>query len=322
MYIPNTLENKTIVITGGAGFIGSNLAMYFQTHHPKARVIVIDKFREQTPPTTSLGHFKNLLNFNGEIITADITKDLGVLKKLDFDYLFHQAAISDTTNTNQELVMKTNHQAFIKLLKIAIKKDARVIYASSAGVYGNTPAPNKVGFGQKPENIYGFSKLCMDKSALDFAHESFMPIVGLRYFNVYGPGEFYKHKTASMVLQLGLQALQYKEVKLFEFGEQKRDFVYIEDVIQACVKAMGAMTSGVYNVGYGKSHSYNDIVRLLQEHLGDFKVTYIKNPYDFFQEHTCADIVPTHADLDYAPSYDLAKGIKTYLPTIRELSKC
>ncbi|CRF50349.1 ADP-L-glycero-D-manno-heptose-6-epimerase [Helicobacter heilmannii] len=322
MYIPNTLENKTIVITGGAGFIGSNLAMYFQTHHPKARVIVIDKFREQTPPTTSLGHFKNLLNFNGEIITADITKDLGVLKKLDFDYLFHQAAISDTTNTNQELVMKTNHQAFIKLLKIAIKKDARVIYASSAGVYGNTPAPNKVGFGQKPENIYGFSKLCMDKSALDFAHESFMPIVGLRYFNVYGPGEFYKHKTASMVLQLGLQALQYKEVKLFEFGEQKRDFVYIEDVIQACVKAMGAMTSGVYNVGYGKSHSYNDIVRLLQEHLGDFKVTYIKNPYDFFQEHTCADIVPTHADLDYAPSYDLKRGVSAYIPTIKELAQC
>lgn len=319
-YIPNTLENKTIVITGGAGFIGSNLAFYFQKHHPKANVIVLDRFRDQSPPSTSLGHFKNLIGFEGEIISADITKDLSALKRIDFDYLFHLAAISDTTNTNQKLVMQTNHQAFLRLLRIAQKRDARVIYASSAGVYGNTSAPNQVGFKEVPENIYGFSKWCMDKSALNFAQESLMPIVGLRYFNVYGPGEFYKHKTASMILQLGLQALQHQEAKLFEFGQQQRDFVYIEDVIQANIKAMVVAQSGVYNVGYGMSHSYNEIVEILQQELGSFKITYIKNPYDFFQEHTCAHIGPTHADLGYTPAYDLKRGIQDYLPTIRKLA--
>ncbi|BCD48155.1 ADP-glyceromanno-heptose 6-epimerase [Helicobacter suis] len=316
-YIPDTLENTTIVITGGAGFIGSNLALYFQKHHPKARVIVVDKFRD--PSLSSLGHFKNLIGFKGEIITADITQDLSALEEINFNYLFHLAAISDTTCLNQELVMQTNHQAFLKLLKIAQNKGARVIYASSAAVYGNTNAPNRVGLNEVPENVYGFSKLCMDRSTLAF--ETSTPIVGLRYFNVYGPGEFYKGKTASMILQLGLQALQNKEVKLFEFGEQQRDFVYIEDVIQASVKAMVANQVGVYNVGYGKSHSYNTIVEILQQELGDFKTTYIKNPYPFFQNHTCADIQSTHLDLDYTPNYNLASGIKAYLPTIKKLAK-
>ncbi|WP_104758682.1 ADP-glyceromanno-heptose 6-epimerase [Helicobacter bizzozeronii] len=315
-YIPNTLENKTIVITGGAGFIGSNLAFYFQKHHPGARVIVLDRFRGGEP--NSLGHFKNLIGFEGEIISADITHNLNALKRIEFDYLFHLAAISDTTNTNQQQVMQTNHHAFLKLLRIAEKQEARVIYASSAGVYGNTHAPNRVGFDEVPENIYGFSKLHMDKSALGFAQESFMPIVGLRYFNVYGPGEFYKDKSASMILQLGLQALHHKEVKLFEFGEQQRDFVYIEDVIQASVKAMVAAKSGVYNVGYGMGRSYNEIVEILQKELGDFKVNYIKNPYSFFQKHTCADIQATHADLGYAPIYNLEQGIQAYLPVIKK----
>ncbi|WP_104694927.1 ADP-glyceromanno-heptose 6-epimerase [Helicobacter salomonis] len=318
-YISNTLDGARILITGGAGFIGSNLAFYFQKHHPKARVIVLDKFREQTPPSTSLGHFKNLIGFKGDVVRADITQDLDRLEKLDFDYLFHQAAISDTTNLNQELVMRTNHQAFLDLLDIAARKHARVIYASSAGVYGNTPAPNVVGQGENPENVYGFSKLCMDVSVLSGRYN--IPIVGLRYFNVYGPGEFYKHKTASMILQLGLQALLNQEVKLFEFGDQQRDFVYVQDVIQANVKAMRAPVSGVYNVGFGVARSYNDIVELLKQELGDFKVTYIKNPYAFFQEHTCAHIELTQKELGYQPAYNLEKGIKTYVPIIRALAQ-
>ncbi|WP_120945036.1 MULTISPECIES: ADP-glyceromanno-heptose 6-epimerase [Helicobacter] len=320
-YISDTLAGARILITGGGGFIGSNLALYFQQHHPKAQVVVLDRFREHTPPSTSLGHFKNLVHFKGEVLSADITSDLDRIAKLDFDYLFHQAAISDTTNINQSLILRTNYQAFLDLLEIAKSKNARVIYASSAGVYGNTPAPNVVGQGQEPENVYGFSKLCMDRHVLSGRCGLGAPIVGLRYFNVYGPGEFYKHKSASMILQLGLQALKHQEVKLFEFGEQQRDFVYIEDVIQANVKAMCALTSGVYNVGYGNSHSYNEVVHLLQQELGHFKVRYIKNPYAFFQAHTCADISTTKQILDYQPAYNLQTGIKAYIPTIRALAQ-
>ncbi|WP_104747964.1 ADP-glyceromanno-heptose 6-epimerase [Helicobacter cetorum] len=324
-YIDDELENKTILITGGAGFIGSNLAFYFQNNHPKAKVIVLDKFRNNTLLSnhrpSSLGHFKNLIGFKGEIITADINNplDLRRLENLHFDYLFHQAAISDTTVLDQELVMKTNYQAFLRLLEITNRKKAKVIYASSAGTYGNTKAPNRVGFGENPKNVYGFSKLCMDEYIRSNQNDSIQ--VGLRYFNVYGPREFYKEKTASMILQLALQAMEFKEVKLFEFGEQLRDFVYIEDVIQANVKAMKAQKSGIYNVGYSEARSYNDIIKILKEHLGDFKVTYIKNPYSFFQEHTQADIEPTSLDLDYTPLYDLESGIKDYLPHIHMIFK-
>ncbi|PAF42250.1 ADP-glyceromanno-heptose 6-epimerase [Helicobacter sp. 11S03491-1] len=325
-YIKDTLEGKTILITGGAGFIGSNLAFYFQNHHPKTQVIVFDKFRDSnTFPggnPTSLGHFKNLIGFEGKIIVGDIhnPNDLRTIANLEFDYVFHQAAISDTTVLDQELVMQINHKAFLNILDIAMSKQAVMVYASSAGTYGNSPAPNTVGIGEKPENIYGFSKLQMDESVRKILKNNpKAPIVGLRYFNVYGEREFYKGKTASMILQLALQVLENKKVKLFEFGEQKRDFIYIEDVIQANLKAMNASKGGIYNVGYGKARSYNDIIKCLELEFGKFEVSYIKNPYKFFQNHTQADIKDTISDLGYQPQYDLESGIRNYLKEIKTI---
>ena len=169
-YIYDDLADKKILITGGAGFIGSNLAFYFQKHHPQAQIFVFDKFRnDECFPSgnpTSLGHFKNLIGFKGNVIVGDINnaKDLEKLRAYDFDIIYHQAAISDTTVLNQELVMKTNHEAFLNLLEIAKDCEAIMIYASSAGTYGNSPAPNIVGIGELPENVYGYSKLCMDES--------------------------------------------------------------------------------------------------------------------------------------------------------------
>lgn len=326
-YIDDSLENKTILITGGAGFVGSNLAHYFQAHHPKARVIVLDSFRSgetfESGNLKSLGHFKNLLGFTGEVIAGDINNpaDLARLEEYPIDYIFHEAAISDTTVQNQELMIRSNTNAFKDLLDLAVKKGASMIYASSAGTYGNTPAPNSVGANEVPENVYGFSKLAMDHLAARYL-ERFpaMRIIGLRYFNVYGEREFYKGKTASMILQLGLQALAHKRVKLFKHGEQKRDFVYIRDVVQANVRAMKAEKSGVYNVGYGKARSYNEIVEALRQELGDFEVEYIDNPYRFFQNHTEANIAPTKQFLNYEPRFSLEAGVKSYISEIRRLS--
>ncbi|MDR1911521.1 MAG: ADP-glyceromanno-heptose 6-epimerase [Helicobacteraceae bacterium] len=305
------LNGKTILITGGAGFIGSNLALHVQDNYPKAKVVVFDAF--------VLGHHKNLRGFKGETIGGDITNplDLERLNDYKFDYIFHEAAISDTTVADQKLVLQTNANAFSDILKIAKKHDAKVVYASSAGVYGNSPAPNKVGEGENPENVYGFSKLAMDSLAMRFANERNMTIVGLRYFNVYGPLEIYKGKTASMILQLGLQILSGKRPKLFKWGEQRRDFVYIEDVIQANIKALGANKSGVYNVGSGEAREYNEIFGNMTKTLErDIEVEYIDNPWNFFQRHTEADIYATKAALGYKPRFNLEKGIGSYAPYI------
>lgn len=123
-YVKKNFNNKTILITGGAGFIGSNLAFYFQENYPKAKIVILDLFRSDKTLSNgnlrSFGHFKNLIGFNGIVISGDIN-DKALLKELEdnyeFDYIFHEAAISDTTATEQDLMIQTNVNAFEDLLK-------------------------------------------------------------------------------------------------------------------------------------------------------------------------------------------------------------
>ena len=319
-------NSKTIVITGGAGFIGTNLAFYFQENYPDAKVIVFDKFRSEEKFSNgnlkSFGHFKNLLGFRGIVISGDITnkEDLNRLKEFDIDYIFHEAAISDTTVADQKIMIDTNVNAFKDLLDIAKEKNADMIYASSAATYGNSKT-FKVGY-ENPNNVYGFSKLMMDSLAKSYNKQNpEMRIVGLRYFNVYGPREFYKNKTSSMVLQFGLQLLRGDSAKLF-VGSDKilRDFIFVEDVIQANIKATKAK-SGVYNVGTGKARSFQNIVDILKKELNiQREDTYIPNPYATqYQYFTEANIEETKKELGYAPRFSLEEGIKAYLPEIKRI---
>jgi len=327
-YIEETLENKTILITGGAGFIGSNLAFYFQNNHPDAKVVVLDSFRSGETLSNgnlkSFGHFKNLIGFNGEIISGDIN-DKALLSELEknykFDYIFHEAAISDTTALEQDLMIKTNVNAYKDLLELAIKHGANMIYASSAATYGNAESPQRVGR-EAPNNVYGFSKLSMDHISREYMKKADISIVGLRYFNVYGPREYFKNTTASMVLQFGNQILSGKNPRLFE-GSDKilRDFIFVEDIIQANIKAMHPKESGVYNVGTGKARSFQDIVDILQRELGTtLECEYIPNPFvGSYQFHTEADITTTKEQLGYAPAYEMEDGIKAYVSEIKRI---
>jgi len=321
-------NNKTILITGAAGFIGSSLSFYFQEHYPDATIVAFDMFRSgetfSNGNLKSFGHFKNLLGFNGVVISGDIN-DKVALKDLEesykFDYIFHQAAISDTTVQEQDLMMKTNVNAYEDLLKIAIKHGANMIYASSAATYGDSDR-FEVGF-EQPNNAYGFSKVMMDNISYKYIKQGVdISIVGLKYFNVYGPREFFKNSTSSMVVQFGHQILKGLTPKLFE-GSDKilRDFIYIDDIIQANIKACDPKKSGVYNVGTGKARSFEDIVNILQKELEiDNGKNYIPNPFiGSYQFFTQANIETTQENLGYEPQVSMEEGIKAYIPEIKRL---
>jgi len=316
-----------ILITGGGGFIGSNVAKELQILYKDANITIFDKFNTGEKRLNGnfkyFGDFKNLVGFKGKVIAGDISNDsdLNNVLKNEFDIIFHQGAISDTTVLDQEDVIRTNTNSLYAILEYCRFSKAKLIYASSAGTYGNSLAPNIAGSGEIPENVYGFSKLMMDEITRSFITENpDVHVVGLRYFNVYGPGELYKRRTSSMILQLAKQAIDKNKVRIFKHGEQSRDFVYIKDVVQANIKAIGGK-SGIYNIGYGKERTFNDIVNILSSCFHKLiEVEYFDNPYSFYQNNTCADISSTNESLNYQPEFSLETGIKDYFKEIIQYS--
>jgi ADP-L-glycero-D-manno-heptose 6-epimerase len=325
MYNNIDFNDKTILITGGAGFIGSNLAFYFQENFPNSKIIVFDCFRSAeifaNGNLKSFGHYKNLVGFKGRVICGNINNqaDLALLGDYKFDFVFHQAAISDTRIFDQEIVLKTNVNSFYDLLAIAKKNRAVMVYASSAATYGNQLSPQTKGK-ESPENPYGYSKYVMDQIACQYSKENpDLIVVGLRFFNVYGPREYYKGNTSSMVIQLGHQILDGKAPRLFIGSDQIfRDFIYIDDVLQAIIKACNPKKNGTYNVGTGISRSFQDISDILQKELGvDLGTEYFTNPYDGYQMHTQANISSSKNNLGFSPKVSLNQGIKAYIPEIK-----
>jgi len=166
-------NNKSILITGGAGFIGSNLAFFFQDNFPNTEIVIFDCFRNnerfENGNLKSFGHYSNLIHFKGDVICGDLNnkEDLLKLSEYKFDFIFHHAAISDTRIYNQELIMRTNVNSFYDILELAKNNDAVLIYASSAATYGNAQSPQRIGK-ENPQNPYGYSKFVMDQIATRF----------------------------------------------------------------------------------------------------------------------------------------------------------
>ena len=297
---------KKYLVTGGAGFIGSNIAKTLEAQGHE--VTVLDDFSKN-------GHFKNLIGFKGDVITADLFEYMPT--DMYFDAIFHEAAITDTTVMDQKAMMEQNVEAFKNILNFAAENEIKkVIYASSAATYGNGPVPNVETQPTHPENVYGFSKVIMDNVARQFAEDNNdMTIIGLRYFNVYGPGEYFKGKMASMVYQLYNQMKAGKRPRVFKYGEQQRDFVYVKDIVKINLCALNnGKETGVYNAATGIPRDYNAIIACLNKELGTkLEPEYIDNPYPFFQLKTQADMTLAKAKLGYEPDYSLEAGIADYV---------
>ena len=217
--------------------------------------------------------------------------------------------------------MKTNVNSFYNLLDIAKDNSSVMVYASSAATYGSISSPQTVG-NESPENLYGYSKYVMDQIAMNYSRKyPEMTISGLRYFNVYGAREFYKDKTASMVIQLAHQILDGKSPRLYKGSNNiLRDFIYIDDVVQANIRACKPKKNGIFNIGTGKPRSFQEIADILQKELNtDLGTEYFPNPHTGYQMHTQADISTSEESLGFKVKFTLEEGIKAYIPEIKRL---
>src|SRR5256885_1781613 len=310
--MPSADSKLNLLVTGGAGFIGSNLTLALQEKFPDARLTVIDDFRS--------GDFKNLAGYRGDFVAENLATlnwrdKFGDPEVARFNAIFHFASITDTTVHDQFVQVHDNVESFRRLLNFARPTKTRIIYASSAAIYGSATEASVESNGAAPANVYAFSKVIMDNIARGAAAES--PdwiIVGLRYFNVYGPREAHKGVPASMVYHLAQQMKAGKRPRIFKHGEQKRDFVYVRDAVEASIRALDARISGIYNVGTGQARSVNELIAVLNKGLDTtFQREYCNSRPPHCQTCTQADITSAHSGLGYEPRFSLEDGVRDYM---------
>lgn len=300
-----------ILVTGGAGFIGSNIVKLLEERGDK--VFVLDDFSHSS--------YRNLQGTAAEVICADIL-DENIFKKLPgIDGVIHEAAITDTILTDDRKMVMVNFEGFKNVFSYCAAKDIKLIYASSAGVYGNGDSPMKETQNPQPHNTYAYSKWLCDRLVTRRSPGKKPPlIVGLRYFNVYGPDEYHKGTAASMIYQLYLQIKAGKQPKVFKHGQQKRDFIYVKDVARITVDCLKLKKNVILNVGTGCPRSFNDIIAALNAVLQtNLEPDYFDNPYrGIYQDFTQADITFLK-QLNWTPKFDLEKGIQDYV--VKHLEK-
>ena len=294
------------LVTGGAGFIGSNLALELEQQGHD--VIVADNFRT--------GVMENLQEFHGHVLDLDVSRAFAIDDSLDA--IFHQAAITDPREPDDDETFRNNLEGFQRIIDLTLAKNAPLIYASSASLYGNGPAPQQEDQDKHLMSAYAESKLRMDEIAEDLFDS--MHIVGLRYFNVFGPREAHKGRPASMIYHLTRQMKAGRRPRIFWDGEQKRDHIYVMYCVRANFIALEG-PSGVYNVGTGVATSFNQLVDYLNDALGtDLEPDYFDNPYTgTYQDDTQAETTRAREVLGFEAQYSVPDGLREYVPSIEPL---
>ena len=307
------------VVTGGAGFIGSNLvrALADRGHED---IIVVDDLQD--------GHkFVNIADLpvadyiDKDDFIARLTNDAGFARSLQA--IFHQGACSETTEWDGRYMMKNNYTYSQVLLHHCLEHQTPYIYASSAAVYGGSGEFVEDPRFERPLNVYGYSKLQFDRFVRRVALEADSQVVGLRYFNVYGPREQHKGSMASVAFHFSNQILADGEARLFTGsdgygdGEQLRDFVYVDDVCDVNLWFLDhPSVSGIFNTGTGRAQAFNDVANAVIAWHGKGSIRYIPFPDHLkgaYQSYTQADLSALRAcgcDVDFRP---VEEGVPAYL---------
>ena len=310
------------IVTGGAGFIGSNLARTLISRGHD--VVIVDDLKD--------GHkFVNI----ADLAIADYLDKEELIDRLERDAAFsrsvdailHQGACSATTEWDGRYMMRNNYAYSKRLLHYCLELKKPYIYASSAAVYGASKEFAERPRNESPLNVYGYSKLQFDRYVRRIATVPGSQVVGLRYFNVYGPREQHKGSMASVAFHFNKQVVSDGEARLFEGsggygdGEQLRDFVYVDDICAVNLWFLdNPAASGVFNAGTGKAQSFNDVANAVIAWHGRGSIRYIPFPEHLegaYQSYTQADLTALRecgCDVEFRSVED---GVRDYLDQLQ-----
>ncbi len=311
-------EDKYIVVTGGAGFIGSGVIRVLNEQGFK-NIVVAD----------NLGHTEKWKNLVGkkflDVIHKDTLFDWLEGKERDIEAFIHLGACSSTVETDANYLLENNYRYSVRLAEYALENGHRFIYASSAATYGD----GSRGFsdshetleGYEPLNMYGFSKHMFDLWLKE--HNLLDKVVGLKYFNVFGPNEYHKGRMTSAILKMLPDAQKTGKIRLFkssdpenyEDGGQMRDFIYVKDAAKMTVQFLTNDQTGIYNIGTGKPETWKALARALIQALEKpVEIEYIPMPEDLigkYQNYTCADMEKSRNLLK--PEFTLEAAVEDYV---------
>jgi ADP-L-glycero-D-manno-heptose 6-epimerase len=296
-----------VLVTGGSGFVGWNLVQ-----------ALLEQGHDVYSTSSGVGNRQDGHVYYKGMFGYEPTE----LFSRQYDVVFHQAANNDTRCEDYTEMIRINVNESQKLFQLMLAHGCKkFVYASSTAVYGSSPAPyieEKTPMtGSTP---YAVSKNKLDRWAMRFAEERGCTVVGLRYCNIYGPGECHKGKRASMINQMIKTKLSFRRAKLFKDGEQRRDWVHVHDVIRANLLALKAEKSAVYNCGSGVATSFFDLAKMIfgSKNVKDETgwrewIDWIPCPFaDEYQNYTCCDLTKIKADLGYEPETDIETGVEGY----------
>lgn len=301
------MKNRYIVVTGGAGFIGSNLSRELAENN---NVIIIDDL--------STGNKDNILDLIDskkiEFINGSIT-DLDLLQKTfkNVDFVLHQAAIPSVPRSVEDPISSNfaNVDGTLNVLVAARDNDVKkVIFASSSSVYGDTPTLPKIeDMKQCPLSPYAVSKLTGEYYSQVFNEVYGLKTVSLRYFNVYGPYQDPSSEYAAVIPKFIIQVLNDEPPIIYGDGEQTRDFTYIKDVVQANISAAESDATGVFNIAGGKHISLNELATVIMNLIGkDLDVIY-DDPRPGDIKHSVADASKAKKEFGYYTRFEIKDGL-------------
>ncbi|OOR94978.1 ADP-glyceromanno-heptose 6-epimerase [Canicola haemoglobinophilus] len=301
-----------IIVTGGAGLIGSNIVKALNDMG-RRDILVVDNLTDGTKFVNlvdlDIADYCDKEDFIASIVAGD---DFG-----DIDAIFHQGACSATTEWNGKYLMQNNYEYSKELLHYCLEREIPFFYASSAATYGDKTDFIEGREFEGPLNVYGYSKFLFDEYVRQILPEANSPVCGFKYFNVYGPREQHKGSMASVAFHLNNQMLKGENPKLFAGSEHfLRDFVYVGDVAKVNLWAWQNGISGIYNCGTGKAESFEEVAKAVVKYHGKGEIETIPFPEHLksrYQEYTQANLTKLR-EAGYQNEFkSVAEGVAEYM---------